>query len=198
MCSRRQEGALHADRVAELEESAARACSAQLHEQYPLMTTHDRQRVLSQLDYVGDEGILQGITDRLLKPKKLVGDAAPDRPGRLQAEAERQPAEAQGPDCGRHRGRGVSAAGPGRASPPKSGGNAASLKDIYEVAVAEGLLVRVTDEIYLHADVEADMQGRLKEKLPAAPGRRSRRSATCWARPANTRCRCASTSTASA
>ena len=53
---------------------------------------------------------------------------------------------------------------------PKSGGNAASLKDIYEVAVAEGLLVRVTNDIYLHSDVAADMHSRLKNKLAGGAG----------------------------
>ena len=33
------------------------------------------------------------------------------------------------------------------------------------MAVAEGLLVRVTDDIYLHADVAADMRTRLKTRL---------------------------------
>ena len=49
---------LHADRVAELEDAAAGRLG-RLHEQYPLMTTHDRQKVLSQLDYVGDEALVQ-------------------------------------------------------------------------------------------------------------------------------------------
>jgi selenocysteine-specific elongation factor len=38
------------------------------------------------------------------------------------------------------------------------------------VAVAEGLLVRVTDDIYLHADGAADMRARLKERFAAGGG----------------------------
>ena len=39
------------------------------------MTTHDRQKALARLDYVGDEALLQAVADRLIKAKKLVGDA---------------------------------------------------------------------------------------------------------------------------
>src|SRR4029079_7610632 len=65
---------LHADRVTEVEARLVEVLG-KLHDAHPLMTTHDRQSALSHLDYVGDEGVLQGITDRLLKTKKLVGDA---------------------------------------------------------------------------------------------------------------------------
>jgi selenocysteine-specific elongation factor len=46
-----------------------------------------------------------------------------------------------------------------------AGGNAAALKDIYEVAVAEGWLVKAADDLFLHADVEADMRARVAERL---------------------------------
>ncbi|HVK11601.1 MAG TPA: SelB C-terminal domain-containing protein, partial [Gemmataceae bacterium] len=47
----------------------------------------------------------------------------------------------------------------------KAGGNAGSLKDIYEVAVAEGLLVRVTPDIYLHTDTHAELRAKLQERM---------------------------------
>jgi selenocysteine-specific elongation factor len=159
---------LHADRVAEVEARLLDVLG-KLHNEHPLMTTHDRQSALSHLDYVGDEGILQGITDRLLKTKKLVGDAkriaradfkpkltANQRKLKDQVVEATRAAGFQPPDPA-----GFAA---------KAGGNAGSLKDIYEVAVAEGLLVRVTDDIYLHADVAADMRARLKERFAAGAG----------------------------
>ena len=159
---------LHADRVAEVEARLLDVLG-KLHDEHPLMTTHDRQSVLSHLDYVGGEGILQGITDRLLKTKKLVGDAKriarADFKPKLTANQRKlkdQIVEA------------TKAAGfqpPDPASfAQKAGGNAGSLKDIYEVAVAEGLLIRVTDDIYLHADVAADMRTRLKERFATGAG----------------------------
>jgi selenocysteine-specific elongation factor len=159
---------VHADRVAEIEARLLDVLG-KLHDENPLVTTHDRPSVLSRLDYVGDEGVLQGVTDQLLKAKKLVGDAkriarADFKP---KLSANQRKLKDQIVDA-------TKAAGfqpPDPASfAQKAGGNAASLKDIYEVAVAEGLLVRVTDDIYLHGDVAADMRNRLKEKLAGGAG----------------------------
>ena len=49
-------------------------------------------------------------------------------------------------------------------------GNAASLRDLFDVCVAEGHLVKVTEEIYLHADAEAEMRRRVTAKLADGPG----------------------------
>ena len=46
-----------------------------------------------------------------------------------------------------------------------AGGNAANLKDLFDVCVAEGYLVRITDEVYLHSEVEAEMRRRIAERL---------------------------------
>src|SRR5262249_25957872 len=53
----------------------------------------------------------------------------------------------------------------------QAGGNAASLGDIFEVAVAEGSLVRVSDAIFLHADAAEEMRRRVRQKLAeSGPG----------------------------
>ncbi|HVK07274.1 MAG TPA: selenocysteine-specific translation elongation factor, partial [Gemmataceae bacterium] len=154
---------LHAARVAEVEEKLL-AVLATLHQQHPLLTTHDRSAVLAQLAYVEDEPLLQGITDRLLAAKRLVGDAKriarADFKPKLSANqrkltdlivAATRAAGFQPPDPA-----GFAA---------KAGGNAGSLKDIYEVAVAEGLLVRVTPDIYLHADTHAELRLKLQGRM---------------------------------
>jgi selenocysteine-specific elongation factor len=51
-----------------------------------------------------------------------------------------------------------------------AGGNAANLSDLFEVCVAEGHLARVTDEIYLHADADADMRRLVTERLRLRAG----------------------------
>ena len=51
-----------------------------------------------------------------------------------------------------------------------AGGNAASLKDLFEVCVAEGFLVHVAGDLYLHADADADMRRRVKERLSRQGG----------------------------
>src|SRR5260370_5536244 len=38
------------------------------------MSTHDRQKVQSQLDYVGDEQLVHAAVDRLMARKQLAGD----------------------------------------------------------------------------------------------------------------------------
>ena len=139
------------------------ATLATMHEQ-PLMTYARSAKSQSQLDYIGDDALVHAAIDGYSQRSKLVGDLRAHRSRRLQAEAQRQPAEAQGQ--GR---RGVSEA---RFQPPEpasfagaAGGNAASLKDLFEVCVAEGFLVRMSDDLYLHADVDADMRRIVKERL---------------------------------
>src|SRR5207247_1339886 len=52
----------------------------------------------------------------------------------------------------------------------QAGGNAASLKDLFEVCVAEGYLVPITADIYLHSDTEAEMRRRVRAKLAGGAG----------------------------
>ena len=52
----------------------------------------------------------------------------------------------------------------------QAGGNAASLKDLFEVCVAEGYLVQIADGLYLHGDTEAEMRRLITEKLASGPG----------------------------
>jgi selenocysteine-specific elongation factor len=159
---------VHADRVAELEERILQTLAV-LHEQNPLLTTHDRQKVLARLDYVGDEQLLQAVSDRLMKTRKLVGDA------RRVARADFKPKLSA--NQRKLKDKIVEAHAAAGFQPPEpkdfanqAAGNAAALKDIFEVAVAEGFLMRVTDEIYLHADVEAEMRRRVTERLGSGAG----------------------------
>ena len=41
------------------------------------------------------------------------------------------------------------------------------MKDLLDVCVAEGLLVPIADDVYLHADAEVDMRKTIQEKLAA-------------------------------
>jgi selenocysteine-specific elongation factor len=159
---------LHADMIRELDERIL-AVLSRLHEEFPLMTTHDRQKVQSQLDYVGDDTLVHSAVDRLLKQKRLVGDlrrvARADFKPKLSAnlrklkdklvEAYRE-ARFQPPEPA--------------AFAPQAGGNAANLKDLFDVCMAEGLLVHIGGDIYLHSDVEADMRRLIRERLQSGAG----------------------------
>jgi selenocysteine-specific elongation factor len=159
---------LHADMVKDLDERIL-AVLARLHAEFPLMTTHDRQKVQSQLDYVGDDALVQAAVDRLIAQKKVLGDlrriARADFKPKLSASlrklkdklvAEYQQARFSPPEPGSFAG--------------AAGGNAANLKDLFDVCVAEGYLVPISSDIYLHAETEAEMRRLVTEKLSGGVG----------------------------
>jgi selenocysteine-specific elongation factor len=159
---------LHKDMVNELEERILTALS-RLHEQFPLMSTHDRQKVQSQLDYVGDEQLVHAAVDRLMARKQLIGDLR--RVGR----ADFKP-KLSG-NLRKLKDKLIAAYREARFQPPEpssfagaAGGNAANLSDLFDVCVAEGHLARVTDEIYLHADADAEMRRLVTERLQQGTG----------------------------
>jgi selenocysteine-specific elongation factor len=159
---------LHADMVKELDDRILQVL-ARLHEQFPLMAAHDRQKVQSQLDYVGDEALVHAAVDRLLRGKQLVGDQ------RRIARADHKP-KLSG-NLRKLKDKLVAAYEEARFQPPEpasfagqAGGNAASLADVFDLCVAEGHLVRITDDIYLHGDTEAEMRRLLAAKLAGGTG----------------------------
>jgi selenocysteine-specific elongation factor len=159
---------LHADMLKELDARILQVLN-RLHEEFPLMSSHDRQRVQSQLDYVGDEALVHSAVDRLMEKKQLIGDLR--RVGRADFKPK------LGANLRKLKDKMVAAYQESRFQPPdpasfagQAGGNAANLKDLFDVCVAEGLLVRITDEIYLHTDTEAEMRRLISEKLAAGSG----------------------------
>ncbi len=159
---------LHKDMIGELEERILTALD-RLHEQFPLMSTHDRQKVQSQLDYVGDDGLVHAMVDRLITAKKLVGDLR--RIGR----ADFKPKLSA--NLRKLKDKLVAAYQAARFQPPEpssfagqAGGNAANLKDLFDVCVAEGYLAYIAEDIYLHIDVEAEMRRWCASGSPKAKG----------------------------
>jgi selenocysteine-specific elongation factor len=159
---------LHGDLLRDLEERVL-GTVGHLHKELPLMTTHDRNRVQDLLDYVHDDGLVQATVDRLLKQKKLVGDA------RRVARADFKPKLSA--NLRKLRDTVVQAFLSANFQPPapasfapQAAGNAANLKDLFDVCVAEGELVHIADEIYLHATAEAKMRRVVTERLKNGPG----------------------------
>ncbi|HEY1378603.1 MAG TPA: SelB C-terminal domain-containing protein, partial [Gemmataceae bacterium] len=154
---------LHADLLRELEERVL-AVVGRMHEQVPLLTALDRQKVQAQLDYVGDDALVSAAVDRLVARKALVGDA------RRVARADFKPKLSV--NQRKLKDRIVAALREAGFQPPEpanfvnqAAGNAAALADIFEVAVAEGFLARVADDLFLHTDHEAEMRRRVTAKL---------------------------------
>jgi len=159
---------LHADMIKELDERILTALG-RLHEQFPLMTTHDRQKVQSQLDYVGDDTLVHAAVDRLIAQKRLAGDlrrvARTDFKPKLSANLRKLKDKV------------VAEYQQARFTPPEpssfagaAGGNAANLRDLFDVCVAEGYLVHVAGDLYLHGEAEAEMRRLVTEKLSDGPG----------------------------
>jgi selenocysteine-specific elongation factor len=159
---------LHADVVSELDERIL-GVLGKLHEEFPLMTSHDRKKVQAQLDYIGDEPLIHAEVERLIKTKKLVGDlrriARADFKPKLSAPLRKLKDKV------------VEAYLAAAFQPPdpasfaaQAGGNAASLNDLFEVCVAEGFLVHIDADVYLHSEIEAEMRKRVMERLNAGPG----------------------------
>jgi selenocysteine-specific elongation factor len=159
---------LHQDMVRELEDRLL-AAMGRLHEQFPLMSTHDRQKVQAQLDYVGDEALVQAAVDRLLARKQLVGDQR-----RIGAAGFKPKLSA---NLRKLKDRLIAAYQTARFQPPDpasfanlAGGNASSLGDLFDVCVAEGHLAKVGGEIYLHTDAEAEMRRLVGQRLAEGNG----------------------------
>src|SRR5262249_47688356 len=119
--------------------------------------------------YVGDESLVHAAVDRLIEKKQLVGDL------RRVARADFKPKLSA--NLRKLKDKMVAAYREARFQPPdpadfagQAGGNAANLKDLLDVCVAEGLLIPITDDIYLHADTEAEMRRLITEKLAGGSG----------------------------
>jgi selenocysteine-specific elongation factor len=133
------------------------------------LTTHDRQKVQSQLDYVGDEALVHAALDRLMQRKQVVGDL------RRVARADFKPKLSA--NLRKLKDKVIEAFRAARFQPPEpsafatsAGGNAASLHDLFEVCVAEGHLVRIAADVYLHADADAEMRRLVTERLQSGGG----------------------------
>jgi selenocysteine-specific elongation factor len=154
---------LHRDMVAELEERLLTHLN-HLHEQFPLMSTHDRQKVQAQLAYVGDDALVQAVVEGLIRRKVLIGDLR--RIGR----ADFKPKLSA--NLRKLKDKVIAAFAESGFQPPEvasfagaAGGNASNLRDLFDVCCAEGDLVHVGGDLYLHATVDADMKARVIERL---------------------------------
>jgi selenocysteine-specific elongation factor len=159
---------LHKDVVADLDERILDAVG-RMHTEAPLITMHDRAKVQAQLAYLGDDSFIHAAVERLLKQGRLIGDA------KRIARADFKPKLSV--NLRKLKDVVVAAYRAGAFQPPspkqfegQAGGNAASLMDLFEVCAAEGDLVHLAGDLYLHADVEKEMRQRVSTKLAGGVG----------------------------
>jgi len=158
---------LHIDRAKEIEHRLMDVLQ-QLHDANPLMTAQDRQKVQSQLDYLGNPAMVSSVVDRLLSIRQLTGDlkriARADFKPKLTANQRKlkdkiaiqhQKSGFQPPDMESY------------ASQPGGQGN---VHDLFDVCVAEGYLVAMSGDVFLHVDVEVELRRILTERMRGGVG----------------------------
>jgi selenocysteine-specific elongation factor len=156
---------LHADLLGELEKRVMTVVG-RMHEQYPLLTALDRQKLQAQIDYVGDEALVSAAVDRLIKRRALAGDARRIARADFKPKLSVNQRKLKDRIVAAHREAGFQPPEPA-SFVNQAAGNAASLSEIFEVAVAEGELARVADDLFLHADHDAEMRRQVTAKLTA-------------------------------
>ena len=146
---------LHAELVLDLEKRVLQIL-ARAHQEAPLLSAHLRQRVVAQLDYIGFEALVQQAIDRLVLAKKVVGNQ--QRIGL----ADFKPKLSS--NLRKLRDKIIVMYRQARFTPPErqsfagaAGGNAANLQDLLDVCVAEGHLCKISEDVYLHAEAQAEM-----------------------------------------
>jgi selenocysteine-specific elongation factor len=128
------------------------------------MASHDRQKVQSHLDYVGDDALVHAAVDRLLQRKRLTGDLRRIAQADFKPKLSGNQRKLKDKIVAAYQAAGFQPPEPGDFV-NQAGGNAASLRDLFEVCVAEGQLVHVVEELYLHSDADAAMRRRVTDKL---------------------------------
>src|SRR4030095_4279541 len=121
------------------------------------------------LEWRGDDQLVHAEVDGLLKTKKLVGDSRRIARADFKPKLSANQRKLKDKIVEAHVAAGFAPPEP-KEFVNQAAGNATALKDICEVACAEGFLVKVTDEIYLSAEAEAEMRRRVTERLQNGVG----------------------------
>jgi selenocysteine-specific elongation factor len=141
-------GLIHIGVVRDLEERVLKALG-RTHSQSPLQAAHERRKLRALFAYVGDDDVVELALDRLIRDGRLIGDAthvrrADFRP-RLSMGLQRlkEKVLAAYVEAGLRPPNAASFAG-------QAGGNAAHLNDLLALCVAEGHLVHLDEDFYMH------------------------------------------------
>ncbi|HMO36308.1 MAG TPA: SelB C-terminal domain-containing protein, partial [Gemmatales bacterium] len=141
----------------------------ELHVKHPLMATHDRCLVGLRLSYLADDDFIQAIIDNMLKNNLLEGNkkrialvghvpkmSINQRKLKEKILHKFYDMKYQPPDISNF--------------VAQAGGNVNSLKDILQVCVAEGELVQIAEDVYLHTEHERNLYKFLKEAFKTGTG----------------------------
>jgi selenocysteine-specific elongation factor len=151
------DGPLHPDRRTELHERILSTLE-NLHAAHPLLTAIDRTKLLAAFDYLGAPELLLAAVSELLASGKLVGDSQRFTRADFKPKLNANQRKLKDQIVAAH-------AAAGCQPPDMKSFASPAVKDIYAVAEAEGWLVKITAEVWLHADAEAAMIEKVKDHL---------------------------------
>ncbi|MSR30087.1 MAG: selenocysteine-specific translation elongation factor [Gemmataceae bacterium] len=159
---------LDSELLAALEEKITKGLTA-FHAANPLLSTHERGKVISQLDFVEDDGLVQETVEAMLKRKSLTGDQRRIGLASFKPKLTNNQRKLLEKIHLAHR--------EGRFTPPamdeftaQAGGQVAQIKELFDICVLEGKLILVQDGLYLDYDVEAEMRKTVRGSLAGGKG----------------------------
>ncbi len=153
----------HPERLAELEQHVFDTI-AEWHRDQPLVTAHDRGKLVATVGRFAPAELAQQVIERLLTAKRLVGDVRRVAAADFKPKLSQNQRKLRDRIVAAHVAAGFSPPDPAEFATP-----AGSLADILEVAGAEGLLVKVGPDLYLATEHEAELRRRAAERLAAGP-----------------------------
>ncbi len=133
-----------------------------MHHANPLMTSHDRLKVIANFGFLEDDPFLQYVVDLLIKNRSILGDAKRIADAEFKPKLSNNQRKLKDKVVETHRLSGFTPPEPSSFT-TQAGGNVNNLKDIFEVAVAEGWLIKIHDDFYLHSESESRMRERIAE-----------------------------------
>jgi selenocysteine-specific elongation factor len=145
------------------------AALARLHEQSPLQTAFDRTQLQNRFAYLGDEAILETVLKRMAAARRIElsqrGVALAGRGPKLSGH-EKQLLEWI-VDLYRRSGFQPPAVEQVKSQATR---NQAAVPSLVELATAQGRLIKVAPEFYLHAEVESHMRDLITTRLAKGQG----------------------------
>lgn len=140
-----------------------------LHKEFPLLSTHERQKLALSLEYVGDPSLVAGIMDGMLKRKILVGN--PRRVGLAGFKPKLTQSQRKLIEKVTATYRETKLTPPDFADFEKgASGLAEQLQDLFDICVQEGRIVHIQGGLYLDDETARQMQEKVRVALADGKG----------------------------
>lgn len=159
---------LHRDVMQDLQHRVTKALE-DLHKENPLMSTHERQKVRSKLAYVGEDALVEAALQHLITSGEIVGNQRRIARASFKPKLSNNQRKLKEKIVETYKATGFQPPEPANFT-KQAGGNASNLQSLFEVCVAEGELVHLSDELYLHENAESEMRRLVLQGLQSGDG----------------------------